>query len=154
MKRQKIYFDTSVFGGYFDSEFTEFTLPLFERVKKGELKIVYSELTEQELEPAPEKVKQLVRDLPVENVDFIDITDEAIALASQYIAENVVGKTSYEDCLHIALATIHRVDYLASWNFKHIVNTMRIRAYNAVNLKMGYSTLEIRSPRDLMKYED
>jgi len=154
MKRQKIYFDTSVFGGYFDSEFTEFTLPLLERVKKGELKVVYSELTEQELEPAPEKVKQLVRGLPVENVDFIDITDEAIALASQYIAENVVGKTSYEDCLHIAIATIHKVDYLASWNFKHIVNTTRIRAYNAVNLKMGYSTLEIRSPRDLMKYED
>ena len=154
MKRQKIYFDTSVFGGYFDSEFTEFTLPLLERVKKGELKVVYSELTEQELDPAPEKVKQLVRGLPVENVDFIDITDEAIALASQYIAENVVGKTSYEDCLHIAIATIHKVDYLASWNFKHIVNTTRIRAYNAVNLKMGYSTLEIRSPRDLMKYED
>ena len=34
---QRIYFDTSVFGGYFDSMFAEFTLPLFERVKKGEL---------------------------------------------------------------------------------------------------------------------
>ena len=154
MKRQKIYFDTSVFGGYFDVEFAEFTLPLFERVQNGELQVIYSALTEQELEPSPERVKQLVRSLPVENVDFIDITNEAIALASQYIAEKVVGKTSYEDCLHIALATIHKVDYLASWNFKHIVNTTRIRAYNAVNLKLGYATLEIRSPRDLMRYED
>ena len=154
MKRQRIYIDTSVFGGYFDSEFAEFTLPLFERVKKGELQVVYSALTEQELEPSPERVKQLVRGLPAETIDFIDITDEAIALASQYIAENIAGKTSYEDCLHIALATIHKVDCLASWNFKHIVNTTRIRGYNAVNLKMGYATLEIRSPRDLMKYED
>jgi predicted nucleic acid-binding protein len=154
MRRQRIYIDTSVFGGYFDSEFAEFTLPLFERVKKGEMQVVYSALTEQELEPSPERVKQLVRSLPAANIDFIDITDEAIALASQYITENIVGKTSYEDCLHIALATIHKVDYLASWNFKHIVNTTRIRGYNAVNLKMGYTTLEIRSPRDLMKYED
>jgi len=152
--KQRIYVDTSVFGGYFDSEFSEFTFHLFERVKNGELQVVYSALTEQELEPAPENVKQLVRGLPAANVEFIDISAEAITLANQYIEECVVGRTSYEDCLHIALATIHKADYLASWNFKHIVNTTRIRGYNAVNLKMGYATLEIRSPRDLMKYED
>ncbi|MDR3286436.1 MAG: PIN domain-containing protein [Prevotellaceae bacterium] len=152
--KQKIYFDTSVFGGYFDIEFAEYTIPLFDRVRNNELQILYSALTEQELEPSPEKVKQLVRSLPADNIDFIDISAEAVTLAKQYIAENVVGKTNYEDCLHIALATIHKADYLASWNFKHIVNTFRIRGYNAVNLKMGYSTLEIRSPRDLMKYED
>ena len=152
--KQKIYIDTSVFGGYFDIEFSEFTKPLFERIRNGELQIMYSSLTEQELEPAPEKVKELVRGLPVANVDFIDITVDAVTLARQYIEENVVGRTSYEDCLHIALATIYKADYLASWNFKHIVNTTRIRGYNAVNLKMGYATLEIRSPRDLMKYED
>jgi len=154
MKQQRIYIDTSVFGGYFDVEFAEYTVPLFERVKNNELQIIYSSLTEQELEPAPENVKQLVRSLPSINVEFIDINTEAVILAKQYVEENVVGKTSYEDCLHIALATIHKADYLASWNFKHIVNTIRIRGYNAVNLKMGYSTLEIRSPRDLMKYED
>jgi hypothetical protein len=66
----------------------------------------------------------------------------------------VVGKTSYGDCLHIALATIHKADYLASWNFRHIVNTTRIQSYNAVNLKLGYTILQIRSSRDLMKYEN
>jgi hypothetical protein len=146
--------DTSVFGGYFDPEFEEFTIPLFERVKKGEVQIIYSSLTEQELIPSPERVKQLVRDLPAAQIEFVDITDDAITLASEYIAGNVVGKTSYEDCLHIALATIHKADYLASWNFKHIVNTFRIQGYNAVNLKLGYAILQIRSPRDLMKYED
>ena len=152
--KQRIYIDTSVFGGYFDNEFAEYTQPLFERVKKGELKIIYSDLTEQELEPSPEKVRRLVRSLPVASVDFINVTAEAITLATQYIVENVVGKTSYEDCLHIALATIHKADYLVSWNFKHIVNVAKIRGYNAVNLKMGYAILEIRSPRDLIKYED
>lgn len=154
MQIQRIYMDTSVFGGYFDIEFAEYTIPLFERVKNNELQIIYSSLTEQELETAPENVKQLVRSLSSENVEFLNINTEAIILAKQYIEEKVIGKTSYEDCLHIALATICKADYLASWNFKHIVNTTRIRGYNAVNLKLGYTILEIRSPRDLMKYED
>jgi hypothetical protein len=52
------------------------------------------------------------------------------------------------------LATINKVDVLASWNFKHIVNLKRIRGYNAVNLKKGYAMLEIRNPKDLIKYEN
>jgi len=40
----------------------------------------------------------------------------------------VAGKTSLEDCRHIALATIYKVDVLASWNFKHIVNLSELKA--------------------------
>ena len=72
--------------------------------------------------------------------------------ADIYIDEKVVGKTSLEDCRHIAMATIHKVDVLASWNFKHIVNLDRIKGYNAVNLRLGYSMIEIRSPKDLVNY--
>ena len=80
------------------------------------------------------------------------MTPEAIELADTYIAQKVVGKTSLEDCRHIAIATIHKVDVLASWNFKHIVNLERIKGYNSVNLKLGYAMLEIRSPKDLVNY--
>ena len=55
---------------------------------------------------------------------------------------------------HIALATINKVDVLASWNFKHIVNLERIKGYNSVNLRNGYQMLEIRSPKDLLRYEN
>jgi hypothetical protein len=52
------------------------------------------------------------------------------------------------DALHIALATVARVDVLVSWNFKHIVNLTRIHAYNAAaNLNRGYPLLEIWTPR-------
>ena len=82
------------------------------------------------------------------------MTEEAIQLANTYIADKVVGKTSLEDCRHIALATVNRVDVLASWNFKHIVNLDRIKGYNSVNYRLGYPMIEIRSPKDLIKYED
>lgn len=82
----------------------------------------------------------------------VELTEEAFKLANAYIAEKVVGKTSLEDCRHIALATIHKVDVLASWNFKHIVNLDRIKGYNSVNLRLGFSMIEIRSPKDLVNY--
>lgn len=152
MKKQRIYLDTSVFGGYFDDEFQEFTKPLFARINSGEFTIIFSTMLEGELELAPEKVRQLVREIENENAEFVEETNEAVELATEYIAENVVGKTSYPDCLHIALATIHQADMLISWNFKHIVNIQRIRGYNSINIKNGYKQLEIRSPRDIIDY--
>ena len=47
-----------------------------------------------------------------------------------------------------------RLDLLVSWNFKHIVNIKRIRGYNGINIKNGYPSIEIRSPQDLIDYEN
>ena len=152
--KQRIYIDTSVFGGHFDEEFKAHTVPLFDRIKSGEFFILYSTVTQDELENAPEKVKDLVKSLRADLTEFIETTEEAIDLATEYITERVVGQTSYADCLHIALATINRADFLVSWNFKHIVNMERIRGYNSINIKNGYKQLEIRSPREFEKYED
>lgn len=152
--KQRIYIDTSVFGGHFDEEFKEQTAPLFDRIKAGEFVILYSTVTQDELENAPDKVKELVKSLRADLTEFIETTEEAIDLATEYITERVVGQTSFADCLHIALATINRADFLVSWNFKHIVNIERIRGYNSINIKNGYKQLEIRSPREFEKYED
>lgn len=152
--RQSIYVDTSVFGGYFDHEFHEYTRPLFDRIDHGEFIIFFSAVTQEEIEDAPERVKNFVLQMKVNNTIFLEVTEEAVNLASAYISEGVVGKASFVDCLHIALATIHRADFLISWNFKHIVNIQRIRGYNSINIKYGYKQLEIRSPREFINYED
>lgn len=151
---KRYYIDTSVFGGYFDSEFEETTKKLFGQIDRQGIKILFSELTRNELVNAPDKVKDFVNSLPDDIFEAIEITDEALDLADLYIKENVVGQTNREDCIHIALATLNRADVLVSWNFKHIVNLSRIRGYNSVNLKTGYPTIEIRSPLDLIDYEN
>lgn len=151
---KKYYIDTSVFGGYFDAEFDTTTKKLFEQIASKQIRILYSELTKNELANAPANVKNFVNSLPDEAIEYIEISDEALDLADLYISEKVVGKTSREDCIHIALATIYRADVLVSWNFKHIVNLIRIRGYNSVNLKIGYPTIEIRSPLELIDYEE
>jgi len=75
---------------------------------------------------APENVRNLFRDLSI-NFTEITVTNECVELAMEYLKENVVGQTSMDDCIHIATATICKVDMLVSWNFKHIVNVYRIK---------------------------
>jgi len=154
MNKQRLYFDTSVFGGVFDEEFQEESKQLFERVINGQILCVYSEVTESELLNAPKQVRDFFKSLPHENLEKIESSDEILTLATKYIEEKVVGQTSFDDCLHIATATIYKVDILVSWNFKHIVNIYRIRGYNSVNIRLNYNHLEIRSPKEIMTYED
>ncbi|HTB32489.1 MAG TPA: PIN domain protein [Bacteroidia bacterium] len=150
--QQRIYIDTSVVGGYFDEEFKEATIELFKRLEKNEVIFVVSDLMETELIEAPKHIRELLYNYSAEKFERVALNEEAIKLADEYITENVVGRTSIEDCRHIAIATISKVDVLASWNFKHIVNLSRIKGYNSVNLRLGFQMIEIRSPKDLINY--
>ena len=103
--KQRFYFDTSVFGGVFDEEFEETSIQLFEKVKLGQIVCLYSDLTEGELFAAPKEIKDFFKTLPGECLEKVPMSNEAIRLANNYIEEKVVGKTSFDDCVHIAVAT-------------------------------------------------
>ena len=95
---QRLYIDTSVFGGYFDDEFSSHTVPLFERHFKNEFIFLYSSVTQEELSSAPDRVKKLVSNLKSTQTEYLEATTEAIELANEYISENVVGRTSFAYC--------------------------------------------------------
>jgi len=152
--KQRFYIDTSVFGGVFDDEFETETKLLFKRVYQGEIICVYSNLTESELSNAPAKVREFFEGIPSNLKEKVTVTSDALLLAETYVNEKVVGETSLDDCIHIATATINKVDLLVSWNFKHIVNVYRIRGYNSINLRLGYPSLNIHSPKEIVGYED
>ena len=150
---KKVYIDTSIVGGYFDDEFSIDTQALFKRLENKEIIFMISSVLQQELQKAPNNVRELLDKYNTDCFEYIELTKEAIDLADKYIDEKVVGKTSADDCRHIALATINKADVLVSWNFKHIVNLDRIKGYNGVNLKYGYSVIEIRTPKELLNYD-
>ncbi|MDR1290001.1 MAG: PIN domain-containing protein [Planctomycetaceae bacterium] len=150
VKIKRVYPDTSVVGGLFDEEFRSLTKPFWDAVTNGQIKIVVSNILEDELEEAPEHVRTFFRDLPESQKEHVIVTQEAEILADKYIAANVVGHTSRDDCKHIATATLVNADVLVSWNFKHIVNIDKIRGYNGINLLLGYSQIEIRTPSEVI----
>jgi hypothetical protein len=148
--RLRIYTDTSVLGGCDDDEFRDPSSRLVEAFRRGDLTPVLSELTLRELEDAPDSVRSVLASVPSSRVEVLRVTPEAEDLATAYIADGAIGPRMHADALHIALATVARVDVLVSWNFRHIVNLKRIHAYNAVNLKNSYPLLEIRTPREVL----
>ena len=152
--KQRIYIDTSVLGGYFDEEFKKAKRSFFERFENNELIFVVSDLLDVELIRAPKNVKELLHNYSADKFERIELTEDAIKLANTYIEEKVVGKTSLEDCRHIAMATISKVDVLVSWNFKHIVNFDKIKMFNSINLRLGYPLIDIRSPLEFLKNDN
>lgn len=149
----RIYIDTSVIGGCLDEEFRGASTQLINKFKKGHSVAVVSELTTLELKDSPIEVQNILEEIPEENIEYVELTEEAVNLAQKYILEGVIEKGKLVDAEHIAIATINRVDVLVSWNFKHIVNLQKIRGYNSVNLKYGRPLLEIRSPWEVVTYE-
>lgn len=150
---KRVYIDTSVVGGQFDKEFSDDTIPFFEQVISGKIKIIVSDLLEGELAGAPPRVRDFLTTIPKTQIERTSLDKEAAELANQYIIAKVVGQTSRADCQHIAMATLAKADVLVSWNFKHIVNLDKIRGYNGVNYQLGHHMIEIRTPKEIINYE-
>ena len=151
---KRVYIDTSVVGGYFNDEFEFWTKQFFRSVERGEYKIVMSEIVTQELELAPQHIRELLSKMKEKHKEYIEISEESEELAGHYLNNGIVGIKSMTDCRHIAVATVNEVEILTSWNFRHIVNLNKIHLYNGINLQNGYRTLEIRTPREIVNYED
>ena len=148
--KPRIYVDTSVVGGCEDEEFAEHSVRLMECFAKGDFALVLSTLTVEELSAAPDRVRAHLARVPEAHIEIVQLDAEAMDLADAYIAAGVIAPKMRVDAQHIAMATVGRVDVLVSWNFKHIVNLLRIHGYNSINLRRGYPTLEIRSPREVL----
>ena len=151
--KSRIYTDTSVLGGCEDEEFADHSVRLMEGFVRGELVLVLSSLTVQELAEAPAEIRRRLARVPEAHIETLQLDAEAKELAEAYIAAGVLTAKMRADAQHIAIATVGRVDVLVSWNFKHIVNLQRIHGYNSVNLRKGYPMIEIRTPREVLSDE-
>ena len=89
-------------------------------------------------------LERLVGDLPV-----LPLTAEAEVLAEEYIKRGAIPVKYREDALHVAIAVVHQIPLLASWNFTHLVNVKTRRLVNLVNALLGHGQIEIVSPPEL-----
>jgi len=151
LRQLRIYADTSVFGGCFDEVFAEDSRKLFEEIKAGRFLVVLSGTVLRELQKAPEHILKLVSDIPQESMEIIEYSEEIESLRDAYLDAGVVGPASLLDAEHIASATVAAVDLIVSWNLKHIVHFEKIRGYHAVNLLLGYHSIPIHSPKEVIE---
>jgi predicted nucleic acid-binding protein len=149
MHALSLYLDTSVLGGYFDAEFMADTRTLWRQRTDGRFRFVTSVIVDQEISRAPERVRTLMRATFAPG-DMLPMTAEALELAAGYIAQKVVPADYTDDARHVAVCSVARLDYLVSWNFKHLANVRRETGFNAVNVLQGYPSVRIVAPTFLI----
>lgn len=112
--------------------------------------LVVSELVYQEAS-AGDPVAAQKRLSLLSGLQVLAISEEAVRLADKLVAEGPIPRESDADALHIALAALAGVDYLLTWNCKHLANAaLRFRIESLVE-DNGYECPIICTPEELME---
>ena len=156
MKKEvkRVYVDNTVVSGMFDYHLPErvkHTTLFWQAVIDGKIRVIASDVLEDEAESAPLRVREFFENLPESQIEQIKSTEESDNLATRYVGAKVISKNHMNDCKHIAIATIALADAVVSWNCDDMVNPHRIPKYNEVNAKHGYPKIEILTPDKLME---
>src|SRR3990172_1485847 len=83
-------------------------------------------------------------------IPLLAITDRVVALSEALVDAKALPQKAIGDSLHIALSAVHGVDYLLTWNYRHIDNAQTKPIVRAVCLVNGYAYPEICTPQELM----
>jgi hypothetical protein len=154
-----LYLETSVFGFYFDEEprnavRREAVAALLDQIRLGILDAGTSPVTFREFEDAAEPLRSRLMAL-LGDVRILPADDEEVErLAAVYIRERVVPERYAADARHAAYATVCKADVLVSLNLRHLANEWTERKVAAVNLREGYQALRVRTPEEVLNYED
>ena len=149
MHTPTLYLDTSVIGGYFDDEWKDATQELWRQMEHGKYRFLTSDVTMDEMTKAPKRVQDLL-EKTFEEAAILSVTEESEQLAAAYMSRNILPPKYTDDARHVAVCTVAQIEYLVSWNFKHLVNVDREKGFNAVNLLQGYRTIRIVNPLELI----
>ena len=152
MQKSKVYLDTSVPSAYFDlsKPVRQLVTEKWFDFESQNYDLYTSSVTIDELLRWDNLIKrEKVLDLLTRfNVTILPISDAVISLSRKYIIAGAIPETELEDSLHIAAASLNRIENLVSWNFKHIVSENPIRKIKEINRKenlvdIGIATVEI-----------
>ena len=84
-------------------------------------------------------------------VNLLEVTDAADQLKSELLRHAALPRKAELDALHIAVATVHGLDYLLSWNCKHIANAVTLPKVYAICRSAGYEPPFVCTPFELME---
>jgi len=158
MRIQKIYLETTVFNFYFADDAPDKradTLLLFKEIAQGKYEPYTSDhVVEELLEASEPKQSQMLDLIRQHNVVVLPESSEANRLADLYVAEGIIPKKYATDAIHIAVTTVNGLDFIVSYNFKHIVKMKTVTMTEVVNLRERYHRIGIYSPTEVVEYED
>jgi predicted nucleic acid-binding protein len=163
MPKKKLYIETSVWNQleHTDREdWRETAVRFFDTIKAGLYEAYISSVVIDEINATPDSKlqKKLVGHINALDPVLLDFDNEALALTDQYITSEFGGAQSqrvYNDCRHVAVATVNDLKHIVSFNCRHLVNDRRIDGFNAINIRCGYDHMvDISTPHKFVIKED
>jgi len=156
MRQLKVYLDTSVINFLFAEDAPDFravTVDFFKNTSSRHLlfvsRVVLAEISN---DPDEQHRRHLLGVLNEYSVALLPTDREAEVerLARDYMTDGAIPVSKPADAMHVAYSTIHDMDVLLSWNFKHLANIRREERVMAVNIRNGYRLpLRIVSPLEM-----
>jgi len=87
----------------------------------------------------------------LDKLTLLEITEEALALAQHILQTGAIPVGFPEDALHVAVAAVNGIEYLLTWNYKHLVNAGMRGKIEAACRELGYVAVIICTPEELME---
>ncbi|MYK40992.1 MAG: type II toxin-antitoxin system VapC family toxin [Gemmatimonadetes bacterium] len=147
----RVYLDTTVPSAYYDDRAPD-RQRLTQEFWQGrclEMDAVISTITLLEIRNTPNEDKRQKMENLVQNLTVLNFSNEADNLAQEYVRRGIFPGKFASDANHVAIAVVHGIGYLASWNFRHLVRVNTRREVNLVNALEGYNPIEIVAPPEL-----
>jgi predicted nucleic acid-binding protein len=149
--KQSLYLETSVVGAYLDNGEPfrrDLTIRWWEH-EMPDYRAVVSPLVERELERVAEPHRSSYLKL-IASLEQVELTEEATILAEGYVARGIFHRKFLADAMHVAIASVHKVDYLVTWNFGHLANVRRQARIRLFNTAAGFYVPMIVTPEFLV----
>ncbi len=149
--KKSLYLETSVIGAYLDNGEPfrrDMTIRWWEH-ELSEYRSFSSILVRRELECLSEPHRTSYLNL-VKPLEELDLSEEAAILAEGYVSRGIFHRKYIGDAMHVALASVFKIDYLVTWNFGHIANVRKQARIRLFNTAAGFFVPMIVTPEFLV----
>ncbi len=149
--KKSLYLETSVIGAYLDNGEPfrrDMTIRWWEH-ELSEYRAFVSILVKRELECLAQPHRDSYLNL-IKSLDQLDLPEEAAILAEGYISRGIFRRKFIGDALHVAVASVYKIDYLVTWNFGHVANVRKQARIRLFNTAAGFYVPMIVTPEFLV----
>jgi hypothetical protein len=151
MVKPSLYLDTTIPSAYLDERAPDRQrlTQRFWSERLSDFRSVISVVTLREIEDTPDEKLRVEMLSLVNGLEVLPLEHESLSLAREYATRGIFPEKYASDANHVAIAVVHGIGYLASWNFTHLVKVTTRREVNLVNALLGYGPIEIVAPPEL-----
>ncbi len=158
MRKKRVYVESSVIS-YLTARLSTDILKLAKQTqtrmwweRRGEWELFVSPTVMQEIQGGDKEAAQKRAEI-AHGLSLLPDSEEIVALAGNLLEDGLLPGTAYYDALHIASATVHRMDYLVTWNQTHIVNLDRIGSLYSALQRRGYAPPVLARPDYMLEVD-